>query len=307
VREPFANLLTQGMVLAETWYRIDDHGRRHWFNPVDVDEERDDKGRTVSGVLRSDGKPVQFGGIGSMSKSKNNGIDPSAMVERYGADTVRLFSMFAAPPEQSMDWSDAGVEGAWRFLKRLWQQVHDHIEEGDVGPLVPGSLSDDALEMRRRVHETIAKTADDYGRRYTFNTAIAALMECSNHLSRFQPRDSAERAVAREGWEALVRLIAPVTPHIGQALWEALGHDEDILEAGWPAVDEDARRQQRVTVVVQVNGKVRGRVEVVPGTGQDALQDAAMAEDNVARFVSGKELRKVIVVPDKLVNIVVAN
>jgi leucyl-tRNA synthetase len=307
VREPFANLLTQGMVLAETWYRIDDHGRRHWFNPVDVDEERDDKGRTVSGVLRSDGKPVQFGGIGSMSKSKNNGIDPSAMVERYGADTVRLFSMFAAPPEQSMEWSDAGVEGAWRFLKRLWQQVHDHIEEGEVGPLVPGSLSEDALEMRRRVHETIAKTADDYGRRYTFNTAIAALMECSNHLSRFQPRDSAERAVAREGWEALVRLIAPVTPHIGQALWEALGRDEDILEAGWPAVDEDARRQQRVTVVVQVNGKVRGRVEVVPGTGQDALQDAAMAEDNVARFVSGKELRKVIVVPDKLVNIVVAN
>jgi leucyl-tRNA synthetase len=307
VREPFVNLLTQGMVLAETWYRTDEDGRRTWFNPADVDVRRDDKGRIVSAVLRSDGEPVHFGGVEKMAKSKNNGVDPSAMVATYGADTVRLFSMFAAPPEQSMEWSEAGVEGAWRFLKRLWQQVHDHLEGGEVGELDPSLLSDEALEVRRRVHETIAKTSDDYGRRYTFNTAIAAIMECSNHLSRFEPRDAVERAVAREGWAALVRLIAPITPHIAQSLWEAMGHDEDILAAGWPTVDDEARRQQRTTVVVQVNGKVRGRIEMPPGASRESLQAAALAEENVARFVADNEVRKVIVVPDKLVNIVVAN
>ena len=305
-REPFSNLLTQGMVLAETWYRSDDRGRKTWFNPGDVEVRRDDKGRIVSATLRDDGEPVHFGGVEKMAKSKNNGVDPAAMVAQYGADTVRLFSMFAAPPEQSMEWSEAGVEGAWRFLKRLWQQVHDHLESGEPGRLDPEALDDDALAMRRRVHETIAKTTDDYSRRYTFNTAIAAVMECSNHLSRFKAADAAALAVAREGWESLVRLIAPITPHIGQALWNRLGHDGDILAAGWPDLDESALAQQRVTVVVQVNGKVRGRIQAAPGSDRDSLQQAALAEDNVARFVEDKAIRKVIVVPDKLVNIVVA-
>ena len=305
-REPFSNLLTQGMVLAETWYRSDDRGRKTWFNPGDVEVRRDDKGRIVSATLRDDGEPVHFGGVEKMAKSKNNGVDPAAMVAQYGADTVRLFSMFAAPPEQSMEWSEAGVEGAWRFLKRLWQQVHDHLESGEPGRLDPEALDDDALAMRRRVHETIAKTTDDYSRRYTFNTAIAAVMECSNHLSRFKAADAAALAVAREGWVSLVRLIAPITPHIGQALWNRLGHDGDILAAGWPDLDESALAQQRVTVVVQVNGKVRGRIQAAPGSDRDSLQQAALAEDNVARFVEDKAIRKVIVVPDKLVNIVVA-
>jgi leucyl-tRNA synthetase len=307
VREPFANLLTQGMVLAETWYRTDDQGRRTWFNPADVDVQRDDKGRIVSAVLRADGEPVHFGGVEKMAKSKNNGVDPAALVEQYGADTVRLFSMFAAPPEQSMEWSEAGVEGAWRFLKRLWQQVHDHLGAGAPGALDPEALSDGARELRRRVHETIRKTTDDYGRRYTFNTAIAAIMECSNHLSRFDAGSDADLAVLREGWETLVRLIAPVTPHIAQALWQALGHDGDILAAGWPEVDESALVQQQVTVVVQVNGKVRARIQAPPGSGRDALQERALADDNVARFVADNDVRKVIVVPDKLVNIVVAS
>ena len=305
-REPFSDLLTQGMVLAETWYRSDDRGRKTWFNPGDVEVRRDDKGRIVSATLRDDGEPVHFGGVEKMAKSKNNGVDPAAMVAQYGADTVRLFSMFAAPPEQSMEWSEAGVEGAWRFLKRLWQQVHDHLESGEPGRLDPEALDDDALAMRRRVHETIAKTTDDYSRRYTFNTAIAAVMECSNHLSRFKAADAAALAVAREGWESLVRLIAPITPHIGQALWNRLGHDGDILAAGWPDLDESALAQQRVTVVVQVNGKVRGRIQAAPGSDRDSLQQAALAEDNVARFVEDRAIRKVIVVPDKLVNIVVA-
>ena len=306
VREPFSNLLTQGMVLAETWYREDEKGRKTWFNPSDVDVERDAKGRIASARLAADGQPVHFGGIEKMAKSKNNGVDPAALVAQYGADTVRLFSMFAAPPEQSLEWSEAGVEGAWRFLKRLWQQVHDHIAAGTPGALATDGLSDQALEMRRRIHETISKVGDDFGRRYTFNTAIAAVMECSNHLSRFEVEGEAELAVAREGWTSLVRLIAPVTPHISQALWAALGHDDDILDAGWPEVDESALVQQKLTVVVQVNGKVRGRIEAAPGTARDALQQQALAEENVSRFVADKEIRKIIVIPDKLVNIVVA-
>jgi leucyl-tRNA synthetase len=305
-REPFANLLTQGMVLAETWYREDDAGRRSWFNPSDVEVERDAKGRIQSARLAADGAPVYFGGVEKMAKSKNNGVDPAALVANYGADTVRLFSMFAAPPEQSLEWSEAGVEGAWRFLKRMWQNVHEHIDAGTPDALSTDGLSDPALEMRRRVHETIAKVGDDFGRRYTFNTAIAAVMECSNHLARFEVGDETELAVAREGWEALVRLIAPVTPHIAQALWQALGHADDILAAGWPAADDSALVQQAVTIVVQVNGKVRGRIQAAPGSPRDALQERALADENVARFVADKELRKIIVVPDKLVNIVVS-
>jgi len=304
--EPFRRLLTQGMVLAETWYREDERGRKVWFNPSGVDAQRDARGQVVSATLADDGKPVHFGGIEKMAKSKNNGVDPARMVEQYGADTVRLFSMFAAPPEQSLEWSEAGVEGAWRFLKRLWANVHAHVESGPVAALDPGKLDDAALDVRRKVHETIAKVGDDFGRRYTFNTGIAAVMECANALARFEPADEIQRAAAREGWEALVRLIAPVTPHIAQALWQALGHDENILQATWPEVDEAARVQQTITVVVQVNGKVRGRIEAAPGTDRDAMQRQALAEENVHRFVEGKTIRKVIVVPDKLINIVVS-
>ena len=306
VDEPFQRLLTQGMVLAETWYREDEAGRKTWFNPAAVDVERDGRGNIVSAVLAEDGEPVVFGGIEKMAKSKNNGVDPASMVAQYGADTVRLFSMFAAPPEQSLEWSEAGVEGAWRFLKRLWTQVHAHLEGTAPGPLDTAKLSESALDARRKVHETIAKVGDDFGRRYSFNTAIAAVMECSNLLARFEPANPAEQAVAREGWEALVRLIAPVTPHIAQVLWQALGHDDSILGAGWPAIDETARVQQQVTVVVQVNGKVRGRIQTAPGADREHLQQQALADENVARHVEGKTVRKVIVVPDKLVNIVVS-
>ncbi|GAB4167664.1 MAG: leucine--tRNA ligase [Wenzhouxiangellaceae bacterium] len=305
IDEPFERLLTQGMVLAETWYREDEQGRRRWFNPSRVEVQRDARGQILSAVLIDDGQPVHFGGIEKMAKSKNNGVDPATLVERYGADTVRLFSMFAAPPEQSLEWSDAGVEGAWRFLRRLWSQVHAHCAEGEVGAIDAGKLSPEARELRRKVHETIAKVSDDLERRYSFNTAIAAVMECCNALSRFEPRDPAARAVLHEGWEAVVRLIAPVTPHIAQALWERLGHRQSILEAGWPEADPTALVQQQVTVVVQVNGKVRGRIELPPGTAEDEIRQRALADENVARHVQGKTLRKAIVVPDKLINLVV--
>ena len=302
--EPFVNLLTQGMVLAETWYRKDARGRREWIHPSRVEVRRDSRGRIERSTLIDDGQPVEFGGVEKMAKSKNNGVDPKVLVDRYGADTVRLFSMFAAPPEQSMEWSDAGVEGAWRFLRRLWQQVHEHLDAGPLEGLHPARLDDAARAMRRRVHETVSKVTDDMGRRHTFNTAIAAVMECSNHLARFDTATGQHRAVAREGWEALVRLIAPVTPHISQALWQVLGHPESILDAGFPRADPHALVQDRVEVVVQVNGKVRARIEVDPGADEETLRSTALAEGNVHRFVDGKTIRKVIVVPDKIINIV---
>jgi leucyl-tRNA synthetase len=305
VGEPFKRLLTQGMVLAETYYREDASGRKVWFNPADVEVQRDGKGAILSAVLKDDGEPVEPGGIEKMAKSKNNGVDPQALVNTYGADTVRLFSMFAAPPEQSLEWSEAGVEGAWRFLKRLFAGVQAHVAEGALPGRKPEGLEGAASELRTRLHETIAKVGDDMGRRQTFNTAIAAIMEFCNELQRFEPAGEAERVLAQEAWEAVVRLIAPVTPHISEALWRQLGRDGSVFDNGWPRVDEAALERASVTVVVQVNGKVRGRVDVAPGAGQDAVHEAAMADENVARHVEGKTVRKVILVPDKLLNLVV--
>ncbi|RFF28422.1 MULTISPECIES: leucine--tRNA ligase [unclassified Wenzhouxiangella] len=305
VDEPFRRLLTQGMVLAETYYREDEAGRRIWFNPSDVEVQRDGKGEILSAVLESDGRPVEPGGIEKMAKSKNNGVDPQELVDTYGADTVRLFSMFAAPPEQSLEWSEAGVEGAWRFLKRLHAGVKAHVAEGTLPGRKPEKLDGEARELRTRLHETIAKVGDDMGRRQTFNTAIAAIMEFCNELQRFEPGDEPGRELVQEAWESVVRLIAPVTPHIAEALWRDLGREGSVFQAGWPAVDESALTRAAVTVVVQVNGKVRGRVQVAPGSDKEAVQAAAMADDNVARHVQDKTIRKVILVPDKLLNIVV--
>ena len=304
VDEPFKRLLTQGMVLAETYYREGPDGRKTWFNPSEVEVERDDKGRLVRAVLVSDGGEVHPGGVEKMAKSKNNGVDPQSLVDRYGADTVRLFSMFAAPPEHSLEWSDEGVEGAWRFLRRLWNGVLAHADGG----CQPGERADgiegEGRDVRRLLHETIAKVSDDYGRRYTFNTAIAAIMEFCNHLARFGGEGPTERALRQEAWEAVVRLIAPVTPHVAEALWQRLGQTGSVFEAGWPAVDDAALARQSVELVVQVNGKVRGRIELPPGSDRERVEQVALANDNVARFVDGKTVRKVIVVPEKLVNIV---
>jgi len=304
--EPFAHLLTQGMVLAETYYREDEAGSKTWFNPSEVEVRRDEKGRVTEAVSMADGRPVVPGGVEKMAKSKNNGVDPQELVGRYGADTVRLFSMFAAPPEQSLEWSDAGVEGAWRFLRRLFQQVQVHVAEfRDPGARPDADkLGPEALEIRRLLHETIGKVDDDLGRRFTFNTAIAAVMEFVNHLSRFKPRDTNDQRLCQEAWESVVCLIAPITPHIAEQLWEDLGREGSVFECGWPAVDETALARQAVTLVVQVNGKVRSRLEVAPGTDREYLTRVACEDEKVARFLDGKTIRKVIVVPDKLVNIV---
>ena len=303
--EPFTRLLTQGMVVAETFYREDEAGRRNWYNPAEVEVERDDKGRIIGARLKADGQPVQVGGIEKMSKSKNNGVDPQQLIDRYGADTVRLFTMFAAPPDQSLEWSDAGVEGAFRFLKRLWKLVAAHVAAGPVPALEAGALNEAQKALRRQTHDTIAKVSDDIGRRYTFNTAIAAVMELINALSRFEDESPQGRAVMHEACETVVLLLSPIVPHICHELWKALGHEDPVVDAAWPKADPAARVQDEIQLVVQVNGKVRARILVPAAADREQIEAAALADANVQRFIEGKPLRKVILVPGKLVNLVV--
>jgi len=241
-----------------------------------------------------------------MSKSKGNTVDPEALIARYGADTARLFMMFAAPPEQSLEWQDAGVEGASRFLKRLWRLVYEHLAEGEAPQLDRSALNDQEKALRRRVHDTIAKVSDDMGRRHTFNTAIAAVMELANAVSRFEAATPQGRAVVREALESMVLLLSPIVPHITHALWRALGHERAVVDEPWPTVDRDALRSDTVTLVVQVNGKLRGRIQVPADADRAAVEQAARQEENVRRFVEGREVKKVIVVPGRLVNIVVS-
>ena len=239
-----------------------------------------------------------------MSKSKGNTVDPQEMIEEYGADTVRLFMMFAAPPEQSLEWNDSGVEGAFRFLKRLWRLVAEHVEAVKAGTLDPASLDDAGKALRRKTHETIQKVSDDFGRRHTFNTAIAAVMELINEVSRFDSQGDQAGAVRQEALETAVLLLSPITPHASHSLWQALGHDEAALNAAWPQVDESALVKDSLELVVQVNGKVRAKLEVPANANKDTVESLARAEPNVQKFTDGKTIRKVIVVPGKLVNIV---
>jgi leucyl-tRNA synthetase len=303
--EPATRLLCQGMVVAETYRRDGEGGEVTWINPADVEVERDARGRIVAARLATNQQPLVIGAVEKMSKSRNNGVDPRGLVDRYGADTVRLFSMFAAPPDQSLEWSDSGVEGAYRFLRRLWSLVAAHAVEGAAQPPDVSSLDEGQRRTRRLVHDTIAKVSDDVGRRFTFNTAIAAVMELSNHLSRHEGRSPQDRAVLDEGWKAIVRLMAPITPHICEALWEQLGESVALTATAWPVVDEAARERSAVTLVVQVNGKLRGKVTLPVGASRDEATEAALAEANVKRHTKGQTVRKVIHVPDKLLNIVV--
>ena len=239
-----------------------------------------------------------------MSKSKGNTVDPQELIEQYGADTVRLFIMFAAPPEQSLEWNDAGVEGANRFLKRLWRLVAEHTEQGQVVTLDTSALNDDARALRRKTHETIAKVSDDMSRRLTFNTAIAAVMELCNEVSRFEVQGEQDRAVRHEALNSAVLLLAPMVPHISHSLWLALGHQNAVVNQPWPAVDDSALTRDSIELVVQVNGKVRAKLDVPASLDRDGIEKHAMSAPNVQRFLEGVTVRKVIVVPGKLINIV---
>jgi len=335
--EPAQNLLCQGMVIAETFYRDNADGSKDWINPAEVEIQRDEKARVVGAVLKADGQPVSIGGTEKMSKSKNNGIDPQTMVDKYGADTVRLFSMFAAPPEQSLEWSEAGVEGMARFLKRLWREVTahaagpDHARMGGVaaghsysslppqagegvrrtdggdaaGVVDPAVLDAGQKTLRRQLHETIQKVGDDFGRRHAFNTAIAALMELLNALGKFQDQSDQGRAVRHEALEAMVLLLNPVVPHISHALWQVLGHTQTVLEdQPWPQVDPAALVRDTVTLAVQINGKLRATIELAVNASKEEAERQARAQPQVVNFLEGLSVRKVIVVPGKIVNIV---
>ena len=240
-----------------------------------------------------------------MSKSKGNTVDPQGLIEQYGADTARLFMMFAAPPEQSLEWSDAGVEGASRFLKRLWRLAFDHVEAGNTVALDKNALNDAQKSMRRVTHETIAKVGDDIGRRFTFNTAIASVMELINALTKFKDDSEQGRAVMQESLQSIVLLLSPIVPHITHELWQVLGQDSSLLDQAWPKTDESALVKDSLQIIVQVNGKLRSRIEVPASASKDKIEHAAVTDENVKRFTDDKQIVKVIVVPGKLVNIVV--
>ncbi|HYE41223.1 MAG TPA: leucine--tRNA ligase, partial [Ramlibacter sp.] len=306
--EPFTNLLTQGMVLNETYFREEASGKKTWFNPADVELTTDDRGRPVSAILTADGQPVQLGGIEKMLKSKNNGIDPQAQIEQYGADTARLFTMFAAPPEQTLEWSESGVEGASRFLRRVWAFGVAHqpqIGAGLAAPTLEGALEPHKT-LRREMHK-ILQQADYDLKRIQYNTVVSAAMKMLNTLESSKLDDSAvSSAVIAEGYSIFLRVLYPVAPHITHALWEQLGYAKvygDILDAKWPEVDPAALEQAEIEMMIQVNGKLRGSVTVPKGADKAAIEAAALASEAVQKFVEGTP-KKVIVVPGKLVNIV---
>jgi leucyl-tRNA synthetase len=308
--EPFLRLMTQGMLLNHSYFRRSDQGGIDYFSPEDVEPVHDAEGRIVGGILKSDGQPVEYGGTGTMSKSKKNGVDPHELIARYGADTARMFVMHAGPPEDSALWSDDAVEGAYRFLKRLWAFAQ-HSADALARP--PAAIDwthtpPELREIRREVHLHLKQADDDY-RRVKYNTVVSAGHKMLNALERLpQLQTSASIELAREGLSLLLRVLNPVVPHITHALWEQLGYAAqygDILEAPWPKVDAAALAQEEVELVLQVNGKLRGKLRVAAAADSAAIEKAAVASPEVQRHANGAAPRRVVIVPGRLVNVVV--
>ena len=302
--EPAQKLLCQGMVLADAFYYTSPTNERIWVSPTQVTLERDEKGRIIKST-DPEGRELVHTGMTKMSKSKNNGIDPQEMVEKYGADTVRLFMMFASPAEMTLEWQESGVEGAKRFLGRVWNLVYEYSQNPAKTALDVTALSADQKALRRDVHKTIAKVSDDIGRRQTFNTAIAAVMELMNKLTRAPLESEQDRAVMAEALSAVVRMLYPITPHICFELWKALGNESNIDHAEWVKADEAAMVEDEKLIVVQVNGKVRGKVTVAADADEETVKTVAFADENVKKFTDNTQIVKVIYVPGKLLNVVV--
>ncbi|MCG5074415.1 leucine--tRNA ligase [Paraburkholderia tagetis] len=303
--EPAKNLLTQGMVLNETFYREDASGKKTWYNPADVTVTHDDKGRPVGATHNGDGQPVVLGGVEKMSKSKNNGVDPQVLIDQYGADTARLFTMFAAPPEQQLEWSGAGVEGASRFLRRVWTFGYANAEAiQSRASFDAAALSDVEKTVRREVYGVLKQADFDY-QRLQYNTVVSAAMKMLNAI---EGAKGAGAGVQRETFGVLLRVLYPVVPHLTFELWKALGYADEfgtLLDAPWPKVDEKALEQAEIELVLQVNGKVRGAVTVAKDAGKDVIEAAALAHEMFAKFAEGRAPKKIIVVPGRLVNVVV--
>ena len=290
-------------MLAESFYK-DNAGRKEWLSPLDVTVESDEKGRTIKATETATGEEIHSGGVTKMSKSKNNGVDPQTAIDKHGADTVRLFTMFAAPPEQTLEWNDDGVSGAHRFLRKLWTTVHAHLQLGTVESLNTDILNDGQKNLRRKTHETINKVNDDYGRRNTFNTAIAAVMELLNEVGKLNDNEAQSIAVRHEALTSAILLLSPIAPHICHSLWHAMGNQEAVADAAWPILDESALVRSSIEMVIQVNGKVRGKIQVAADASKDDVEKRALDDGNVQRFTEGVTIRKIIVVPGRLVNIV---
>ena len=301
VNEPFKRLLTQGMVLAETWYREPEPNKKIWFNKTEVEPILDDKGRITGGTLMADGQPVQYGGMEKMSKSKNNGVDPEALVKKYGADTARLYTMFTAPPESTLEWSESGVEGAHKYLKRLWAYAHDHRDQLDPAPVEHSALDSKHKTLRHAIHEQLRSAQFDYERNQ-YNTVVSSAMKILNTLGEVAPE---EKRLRSEGLRILLLILAPITPHIAAALWDELGYAGNILDTAIPEPDSQALTRDTITLVVQINGKRRAEIEIAAGMSDDDIIATALAHPDVQRHSEGKTPKKSIVVRGKLVNLVV--
>jgi leucyl-tRNA synthetase len=318
--EPFTKLFTQGMLLAECFYREEENGRKRWFYPSEIDVKHDEKGRIVGAVALSDGKPVEFGGIEKMSKSKNNVVEPRDIIERFGADTARAYVMFAGPPSESAVWSDSGAAGVQRFLRKLWTVCRDALtftegtaEARRFDRVNPSGLSAGQATFRRSVHMALKQALHDYTR-VQYNTVVSACMKMLNSIESHQSEErkgnqnGESAALLFEAISILLRTLYPIAPHATHALWVELGFAAkvgDLLDAPWPAVDEGALKQDEIELVVQVNGKLRGRITIPAAADEAAVRDIALADENVKKFIADKPVRKVIYVPGKLANLVV--
>jgi leucyl-tRNA synthetase len=309
--EPFTKLFTQGMLLAECYYREDEHGRKRWFYPAEIDVKYDDKGRPTGAVALNDGQPVTFGGIEKMSKSKNNVVEPRDIIERFGADTARAYVMFAGPPVESAVWSDSGAAGVQRFLRRLWSVCSEAAgaSAGNAGqrfaPINSAALTPAQIAFRRTIHLALKQALHDYSR-VQFNTIVSACMKMLNAIDGDDARGNTP--LLFEAISILLRTLYPIAPHITHALWTELGFAEkhgDLLDAPWPAVDESALQQDEIELVVQVNGKLRGRITVPAAADEATAQAVALADENVQKFIGDKPVRKAILVRGKLLNLVV--
>src|SRR5438309_4264310 len=291
ISEPFSNLLTQGMVLAESYY-TDTSGRREWVNPADVTVERDAKGKIVSAKRTADGVPVVYDGIGTMSKSKNNGVDPQALIDKYGADTARFYTMFASPPTNTLEWSDESVEGSYRFLRRVWDFSYKFSRAKCAASM--------ERKLRFEIHSELRKANDDIERQ-KFNTVASACMKVLNALEELPEWDE----TSREGLSILIRLLSPIAPHIAHHLWRELEFGEDVMQAPWPQPDAAALEQDEIELVVQVNGVKRGTVRVPKSADQRALEAMVRSLEFVKRQIGDKLIKRIVIVPGRLINVVV--
>ena len=304
--EPFKRLLCQGMVLADAFYYLDDKGARVWVSPLKAKVTRDEKGNIVSAV-DEEGHSLTHMGMIKMSKSKNNGIDPEHMVQTYGADTVRLFLMFASPAELTLEWRQSGVEGSKRFLQKLWNQVNDLVESGPAIALDKSKLDAAGRKLRHQLHTTIEKVSDDIGRRQTFNTAIAAIMELLNETVKYTDQSETARALRYEIYNAVVVMLYPIVPHICFKLYELLGNKDELdVNAQWPQTDPDALKAEDMLLVVQVNGKVRTKINLCADLSEDEIKAKVLEDEIVQKNIDGKQVKKFIYVKGRLANVVVA-